>query len=71
MCQYVPLVPLPLDDVKITFLPLNSLPDIARKGKYKGLFDLAYFSNSMVHLLKPEVSPVFADKSTVILESAR
>lgn len=64
-------VPLQLDDVQITFLPLASLLDLPKKSKYKNLFDIVYFSNSMVHLLKPEINPMFADKATVIIESAR
>ncbi|XP_053385184.1 LOW QUALITY PROTEIN: dynein axonemal assembly factor 3-like [Mercenaria mercenaria] len=64
-------VPLPLEDVKITFLPVGSLIDLCKKSKYKELFHIIYFSNSMVHLLKPEISLLFADRATVIMESAR
>ncbi|XP_052802925.1 dynein axonemal assembly factor 3-like [Mya arenaria] len=63
--------PLPLNNVSISFLPMNSLPDLGRKAKYRGRFDLVYFSNSMVHLLTPDVAPAFADTATVVIESAR
>ncbi|KAL4225502.1 Dynein assembly factor 3 [Mactra antiquata] len=63
--------PLPLDGVKITFLPVGSLLDICKKSKYKKLFQVVYFSNSMVHLLQPDINPMFDDKATVIIESAR
>ncbi|KAL3841853.1 hypothetical protein ACJMK2_019950 [Sinanodonta woodiana] len=62
---------IPLENVKITFLPLNSLSELPKKGKYQKLFHIVYFANSLVHLLKPEVNPIFADKATTILESAR
>ncbi|XP_061182670.1 dynein axonemal assembly factor 3-like [Saccostrea echinata] len=62
---------LPLEDVKITFLPLNSLPDLPKKSKYKNCFHSVYFANSLVHLLTPEVAPTFRDSATVILETAR
>ena len=29
------------------------------------------FYCSLVHLLKPEINPIFADKATVIIETAR
>ena len=29
------------------------------------------FFPSLVHLLKPEINPIFADKATVIMETAR
>lgn len=39
--------------------------------KYGKLFDVAYFSNSMVHHLTPAISDVFADQALVILETAK
>lgn len=34
-----------IEDVKINILPLNCVPDLSRKAKYKQLFDVIYFSN--------------------------
>lgn len=59
-----------IEDVKITFLPLNSVQDMVNKPKYQKLFHAAFFSNSMVHHLKPESSILFADHASLILETA-
>uniref|UniRef100_A0A0B7AGC5 Dynein assembly factor 3, axonemal n=1 Tax=Arion vulgaris TaxID=1028688 RepID=A0A0B7AGC5_9EUPU len=59
-----------LDDVSITFLPLACTQELIRKKKYQQLFSVVFFSNSMVHHLKPEVSQLFADKCSLILETA-
>lgn len=69
--QIEDFVAMPLDDVTVSFLPLASLLDLPKKGKYQKLFHIIYFSNSLVHLLKPELNPIFADRATVIIESAR
>ncbi|XP_064634715.1 dynein axonemal assembly factor 3-like isoform X2 [Lineus longissimus] len=37
---------LQLDDVRISFLPLNSALDLHKKNKYQKLFNIIYFSNS-------------------------
>ena len=29
----------------ITFLPLNSVPELGKKAKFRNMFDIAYFSN--------------------------
>ncbi|XP_069132201.1 dynein axonemal assembly factor 3-like isoform X2 [Argopecten irradians] len=60
-----------VDGVKVTFLPISSLTDIAKKSKYQKLFHVVYFANSLVHLLKENITPIFADHATLILESAR
>ncbi|OWF47948.1 dynein assembly factor 3, axonemal-like [Mizuhopecten yessoensis] len=62
---------LSVDGVKVTFLPISSLTELSKKSKYKNLFHVIYFANSLVHLLKEDISPVFADQATLILESAR
>ncbi|CAL1545956.1 unnamed protein product [Lymnaea stagnalis] len=61
---------LPLDDIKIIFLPLASVEELVKKNKYSRLFNIVYFSNSSVHHLKPEISQLFADNCSVILETA-
>ncbi|KAK6190478.1 hypothetical protein SNE40_002340 [Patella caerulea] len=63
--------PIPVENVKITFLPLNYIEDIKKKSKYNKLFHLVFFSNSMVHHLKPDITSIFADQCTLILETAR
>jgi len=57
--------------ITVTFLPLNCVPDLSQKSKYNKLFDVIYFSNSMVHLLTPEVKEIFADEAIVIVETAK
>lgn len=58
-------------DVKVTFLPLNCVPDLSKKSKYNKLFDVIYFSNSMVHLLTPEVKEIFSDEAVIIAETTK
>ncbi|CAH1785744.1 unnamed protein product [Owenia fusiformis] len=60
-----------LDDVKITFLPIGSIGDLHKKAKFQKLFNTIYFSNSMVHLLNQDLSAVFADKASLVLETSR
>jgi len=35
------------------------------------MFDQVYFSNSMVHHLTPEVTNIFANNASIILETAK
>ncbi|XP_053308151.1 dynein axonemal assembly factor 3 [Spea bombifrons] len=63
-----PLSFIPLSDVEIHFLPLNSVSDLHRKSRFHNLFNLLYFSCSMVHNLKPEYKLVSARKATLVLE---
>lgn len=67
----LPYESLPLEDVKITFLPLNCLPDLQRKSKYQNTFHMVYFANSLVHLLTSDVAPILTDTAVVIIETAR
>ncbi|ESP05132.1 hypothetical protein LOTGIDRAFT_227827 [Lottia gigantea] len=62
---------IPVDNVKITFLPINSIDDVKKKSKYQKLFHMLYFSNSMVHHLKPDITSVLKDDASLILESAK
>lgn len=57
--------------VKVHFLPVNCVPDLSRKSKYSKLFDVIYFSNSMVHLLTPEVNETFADEAIIVAETTK
>ncbi|XP_064603261.1 dynein axonemal assembly factor 3-like [Liolophura sinensis] len=63
--------PLQVNGVKVTLLPLNCLPDMHKKSKYKKKFDLMYFSNSMVHQFAPEVGGLFKDKGILTMETAK
>ncbi|XP_071818838.1 dynein axonemal assembly factor 3-like isoform X2 [Apostichopus japonicus] len=62
---------LKLPNVKIIFLPLGISGEIHKKRKYHSMFDLVYFSNSMVHFFTPEMSQIFRDGATVVCETAR
>lgn len=57
--------------VKIHFLPMNCVPDLSKKSKYSKLFDVVYFSNSMVHLLTSDVKEIFADEAVVVVETTK
>ncbi|CAB4020560.1 Hypothetical predicted protein [Paramuricea clavata] len=59
------------DNVKVYFLPLNCVPDLQKKSKYRELFNLVYFSNSTVHLCTPEVKALFSQHSMLILETTK
>eukprot|EP00794_Sanderia_malayensis_P016957 gene16957-18664_t len=58
------------EDCTISFLPLNCFQDLPRKSKYNKLFDVVYFSNSMVHLLKHGLSEIVADDAKLIVETS-
>ncbi|XP_060111696.1 dynein axonemal assembly factor 3 [Heteronotia binoei] len=58
------------EDIRVHFLPLNCLPQLHQKSQYQKLFNLIFFSCSMVHLLKPELCLVSAPKATLITELA-
>ncbi|XP_070532829.1 dynein axonemal assembly factor 3-like [Ptychodera flava] len=60
-----------IEDVTIHMLPLNSASDLHKKMKYQRMFHLVYFSNSMVHLLNSDISKVFYDNTSVIIETAK
>ena len=63
--------PMDLDYLKVSFLPLNSSGDLGKKTKYQKLFNFAYFSNSMVHLLDEPLADTFADAAPVIVENSK
>ncbi|MEE6482969.1 hypothetical protein FKM82_013391 [Ascaphus truei] len=62
---------IPLNDVKVHFLPLNCISELHHKNKYLNLFNLIYFSCSMVHYLKPDLKLVSARKATLVVELAK
>ncbi|KAI0213794.1 Dynein assembly factor 3, axonemal [Lamellibrachia satsuma] len=58
-------------NIKIHFLPLNSLIEMHKKSKYQRLFNSVYMSNSLVHLLTLDLSKTFADKALLTLETCK
>eukprot|EP00795_Rhopilema_esculentum_P012846 gene12846-3592_t len=58
-----------MEDVKITFLPLGSVPDLSRKSKYKGLFDVIFLSNSFMLDLRHEHRVEYNKKVKAMAES--
>uniref|UniRef100_A0A8C5RD13 Dynein axonemal assembly factor 3 n=1 Tax=Laticauda laticaudata TaxID=8630 RepID=A0A8C5RD13_LATLA len=56
------------EDVCVHFLPLDCLPELHHKAKYQQLFNLIFFSCSMVNYLKPNLRLVSAPKATLIVE---
>ncbi|XP_063292665.1 dynein axonemal assembly factor 3 [Pelobates fuscus] len=59
---------IPLNNVKIHFLPISSVVDLHRKSKYHNLFNILYFSCNMVHHLTSAHKLMSAQKATLILE---
>ncbi|XP_067875801.1 dynein axonemal assembly factor 3-like isoform X2 [Heterodontus francisci] len=59
---------LPLPDVKVHFLPVNCVTELHKKSIYSNLFNVIYFSCSMIHQLKPELKHVAAPQATLIVE---
>lgn len=55
---------------QVTLLPLSSASELGKKAKFENLFDVAYFSNSMVHHLVSGVENSFAPGCTLLLETA-
>ena len=62
---------IPTENAKVYFLPLNCVADLQKKSKYEGLFNLVYFSNSMVHLCTPEINTLFSQNAMLILETTK
>ena len=65
------LTSLPGVDFTISLLPIGVVSDLAQKPKFASMFDVVYFSNSMVHHFKPEITPAFKDTTRVLVESAK
>ncbi|KAK2177949.1 hypothetical protein NP493_570g00008 [Ridgeia piscesae] len=58
-------------NIKIHFLPLNSLTEMHKKSKYERLFNSVFISNSLVHQLTSDLSKTFADKAVLTLETSK
>ncbi|KAI6661550.1 Dynein assembly factor 3, axonemal [Oopsacas minuta] len=52
------------------FLPLSSPGDLPNRSKYSELFSLAYFSNTSLHSLVPEISEIMSPDGVLVLESS-
>ncbi|XP_075047432.1 dynein axonemal assembly factor 3 [Mixophyes fleayi] len=57
-----------VDNVEIHFLPLSWVNSLHQRSKFLNLFNIVYFSCSMVHYLNPEYKLITAKKSTLIVE---
>ncbi|XP_018423768.1 PREDICTED: dynein assembly factor 3, axonemal [Nanorana parkeri] len=57
-----------IDNVEVHFLPLSWVSELHRRSKFLNLFNLVYFSCSMVHYLNPEYKLITARKATLIVE---
>lgn len=55
----------------LKYIQIASLKSFLCCRKYEKLFDVVYFSNAMVHHLVPPISNIMADKSVVVLETAK
>ena len=60
-----------VDGVKIIFLPLARVKDLAKKQKFQKFFHFAFFSNSLVHMLEPETKGLYADGAELAVESTK
>nr|XP_060639057.1 dynein axonemal assembly factor 3 [Anolis sagrei ordinatus] len=60
--------PFTTEDIRVCFLPLNCLSELHHKDKYQQLFNLIFFSCSMVHFLQPNLNLMSATKATLIVE---
>ncbi|XP_066484965.1 dynein axonemal assembly factor 3 isoform X2 [Tiliqua scincoides] len=56
------------EGIQVHFLPLNCLSELHHKSRYQQLFNLIFFSCSMVHFLKPNLHLVSAPKATLVIE---
>uniref|UniRef100_H2YJB6 Dynein assembly factor 3 C-terminal domain-containing protein n=1 Tax=Ciona savignyi TaxID=51511 RepID=H2YJB6_CIOSA len=60
--------PIPSEEICVHFLPLNAMADLPRKSKFKKLFNSAFISASMVHILTPMLHDIFAKHATLHIE---
>lgn len=54
----------------ITLLTSSSLPGLLKREALRGRVQVAYFSNSMVHLMAADVAPVLSARARLCVESA-
>ncbi|XP_076309292.1 dynein axonemal assembly factor 3 isoform X2 [Tachypleus tridentatus] len=60
-----------LNMFQVSFLPVNFISYLNRKAHYQKLFDMVYFSNSMVHHFTPEFSTFLKPGAVVLVETAK
>ena len=61
----------PSSNYKISLLPLGTAAELGKKKKFSSLFDVVYFSNSMVHHLTSDIKPALSPDCLVVAESAK
>lgn len=59
---------LKIDNVVIHFLPLSWVNDLHRRSKFLNLFNIVFFSGSMVHHLTSDYKLITARKASLIVE---
>ncbi|XP_046858961.1 dynein axonemal assembly factor 3-like isoform X2 [Xenia sp. Carnegie-2017] len=59
------------DNVKVFFLPSNGVHELQKKNRFKELFDLVYFSNSMVHFCTPDTRHLLSKNAMLIIETTK
>eukprot|EP00055_Hartaetosiga_balthica_P006989 m.23428 g.23428 ORF g.23428 m.23428 type:complete len:464 (-) comp5542_c0_seq2:659-2050(-) len=63
---------LPVNNVVLHMLQSNALEtDLLRKPQHQNKFSLAFFSNSMVHMLTADVSRIMKESSVIACETAK
>ncbi|XP_065912826.1 dynein axonemal assembly factor 3-like [Dysidea avara] len=55
----------------VSLLPLGTAAELGKKKKFSSLFDVVYFSNSMVHHLTSDIKPALAPDCIMVAESAK
>lgn len=60
-----------LPDFHIHFLPMSGLKDCETKSKYRGLFDVAYYSHAMATSVKSEMAAALKPNAQIIMESVK
>ena len=53
------------------FLPLSSPGDLTKKSQFSNFFSLAYFSNTSLHNLIPELSLILSADCVLVLETSK
>ncbi|XP_019938726.2 dynein axonemal assembly factor 3 [Paralichthys olivaceus] len=60
-----------LNDISVTFLPLDSLHKLPEKKKYSHFFNTIYLSTSCVHQLDQTMTQIAAPDAVVVMELAK
>jgi len=60
-----------MPDFHIHFLPMTGLKDCETKSKYRGRFDVAYFSHTMATSVKSEMAAALKPNAQIVMESVK